>query len=183
MPPLEAVADLLRYIGEDPERDGLRDTPARVLRAFREMTAGYNADIAAILGRQFDVPHDQMVTLTGIGFTSLCEHHLLPFEGEAAVAYIPGAKVVGISKLARVVEAFAHRLQAQERMTDQIADAIQTHLQPKGVGVIVKARHGCMRCRGVRQQNTAMITSAMLGVLRDKPEAREEFLSLWRTGG
>lgn len=173
---------MLRWIGEDPERGGLRDTPARVLRALREMTAGYHVDVSAILGRCFDVPHDQMVTLTGIGFTSLCEHHMLPFEGEAAVAYIPNGAVVGISKLARVVEAYARRLQVQERMTDQIAEAIQTHLKPKGVAVIVKAQHGCMRCRGVRQQNVAMVTSAMLGAFRDKPEAREEFLTIWKGG-
>lgn len=181
--PLDSVRRLLRYVGEDPNRDGLRETPQRVLRALQEMTAGYHADIASILGKRFDVAHDQMVTLTHIGFTSLCEHHILPFEGEAAVAYIPSGFVVGISKLARVVEAFARRLQVQERMTDQIAEAIQQHLRPRGVAVIVEARHGCMRCRGVRQQNTCMVTSAMLGAFRERPEARAEFLALWKTGG
>jgi GTP cyclohydrolase IA len=175
----EAVATLLRYMGEQPERDGLRDTPARVVKAWREMTAGYAEDPAEILSRTFDESSDELVILRGISFYSTCEHHLLPFYGQAVVGYLPG-KVVGISKLARLVECFAKRLQVQERMTRQIADAVETHLEARGVGVVLRAHHLCMGCRGVRQEETEMVTSAMLGTLRTDATSRAEFLKLCR---
>ena len=175
----EAVATLLRFIGEEPERDGLRDTPARVVKAWREMTAGYAEDPAEILSRTFDESSDELVILRGISFYSTCEHHLLPFYGQAVVGYLPG-KVVGISKLARLVECFAKRLQVQERMTRQIADAVETHLEARGVGVVLRAHHLCMGCRGVRQEETEMVTSSMLGTLRTDATSRAEFLKLCR---
>jgi GTP cyclohydrolase IA len=173
----DAVATLIRFIGEDPEREGLADTPSRVVRAWREMTAGYREDPAEILSRTFDESSDELIILRGISFYSTCEHHLLPFYGEACVGYLPG-KVVGISKLARLVNCFAQRLQVQERMTRQIADAIETHLDARGVGVVVRAHHLCMGCRGVRQQETDMVTSSMLGTLRSDATSRSEFLRL-----
>jgi len=173
----DAVTTLLRFIGEDPSREGLADTPARVVRAWREMTVGYDEDPAEILSRTFDESSDELIILRGISFYSMCEHHLLPFYGEACVGYLPG-KVVGISKLARLVNCFAHRLQVQERMTRQIADAIEEHLHARGVGVILRAHHLCMGCRGVRQQETDMVTSSMLGTLRNDAASRSEFLRL-----
>ena len=172
-----AVATLLRFIGENPTRDGLAETPARVVRAWREMTSGYDEDPAEILARTFDESSDELIILRGISFYSTCEHHLLPFYGEACVGYLPG-KVVGISKLARLVNCFAHRLQIQERMTAQIAHAIEEHLDARGVGVILRAHHLCMGCRGVRQQDTDMVASAMLGTLRSNAASRSEFLRL-----
>jgi len=173
----EAVTTLLRYIGEDPSREGLADTPARVAKAWLEMTAGYREDPAEILSRTFEESSDELIILSGISFYSTCEHHLLPFYGTACVGYLPG-KVVGISKLARLVNCFAQRLQIQERMTRQIADAIEANLDARGVGVVVRAHHLCMGCRGVRQQDTDMITSAMLGKLRTDAASRSEFLRL-----
>jgi GTP cyclohydrolase I len=173
----QAVTTILRFIGEEPERDGLLDTPARVVKAWREMTAGYREDPAEILSRTFEESSDELVILRGISFHSVCEHHLLPFIGTASVGYLPG-KVVGISKLARLVHCFARRLQIQERLTRQIADAVAAHLDARGVGVIVKAHHLCMGCRGVRQQETEMVTSAMLGTLRSDATSRSEFLRL-----
>lgn len=172
-----AVTRILRFIGEDPTRDGLADTPRRVVRAWREMTAGYGEDPAAILSRTFEETSDELVILRGVSFYSTCEHHMLPFYGSVSVGYLPG-KVVGISKLARLVHCFARRLQIQERMTRQIADAIAEHLQARGVGVIVAAHHLCMGCRGVRQASTEMVTSSMLGTLRNDPVSRSEFLRL-----
>src|SRR5207244_2895666 len=142
-----------------------------------EMTAEYQQDPAQILSRTFEESHDEMIVLRGVSFHSLCEHHLLPFSGSAAIAYIPG-KVVGVSKLARLVECYARRLQIQERMTQQIAQAVQEHLNPVGVGVVIKAKHLCMGCRGVYQPGAEMITSCMLGALREQPETRAELLSL-----
>ena len=173
----KAVVILLRFIGEDPQRDGLADTPARVGKAWREMTAGYDEDPAEILSRTFDETSDEMIVLRGISFYSTCEHHLLPFYGEASVGYLPG-KVVGISKLARLVNCFARRLQIQERMTHQIAESIERHLGAKGVGVVLRAHHLCMGCRGVKQEETEMVTSAMLGKLRSEATTRAEFLRL-----
>jgi GTP cyclohydrolase I len=173
----EAVRTLLRYVGEDVSRDGLRDTPKRVARAWRELTGGYDEDPASILGTTFAEECDELVVLRGISFYSTCEHHMLPFYGEATVGYLPG-RVVGISKLARLVSCFARRLQIQERLTMQIADAIEQHLEARGVGVILEAHHLCMGCRGVRQPETAMLTSAMRGVLRKDAIARSEFLRL-----
>lgn len=176
----EAVTALLRLVGEDPQRDGLLETPRRVVKAFLEMTAGYDESPADILSKTFAEHSDELIVLRGIDFHSMCEHHLLPFQGVAHVGYLPG-KVVGISKLARLVHCFARRLQIQERMTQQIADAIQTHLEARGVGVIVSAHHLCMGCRGVRLPNTQLVTSAMLGTLRKSAETRSEFLRLCGT--
>lgn len=179
-PPLDAVRSLLEYVGEDPDREGLVDTPGRVLRALAELTQGHLQDPSVILERTFPDHYDEMVVLRGVTFTSLCEHHLLPFVGTARVGYIPapGRGVVGLSKLARLVQCFAQRLQVQERMTMQIADALEEHLHPLGVGVLVEAHHSCMGCRGVRQPGAVMVTSALRGALRDEPETRAEFLSL-----
>ena len=175
-----AVTRLLRFIGEEPERDGLVDTPRRVVRAWREMTAGYGEDPAEILSRTFDETSDELVILRGVSFHSTCEHHMLPFYGTASVGYLPG-KVVGISKLARLVHCYARRLQIQERMTRQIAEAIAEHLGARGTGVIVTAHHLCMGCRGVRQASTEMVTSCMLGTLRNDAVSRSEFLRLSQT--
>lgn len=179
-PPQDGIARLLRHLGLDPNSDGLKDTPDRVVKAFEEMTVGYKEDPAKILERQFDVPHDEMVVLSNIEFVSLCEHHLLPFAGTATVGYIPGQRVVGISKLARLVECFARRLQVQERMTQEIAKALELHLQCVGCGVVVDASHSCMSCRGVKQARTVMQTSVLLGAFREDAKTRAEFLSLAR---
>lgn len=176
---LVAVEALLVTIGEDPEREGLQDTPARVVKALLEMTAGYNQEPVEILATTFGADgYDEMVVLRGIRFTSLCEHHLLPFSGVAHVGYVPKDRVVGLSKLARLVECYGKRLQLQERMTRQIAEALIEHLEPLGAGVVVSAQHSCMGCRGVRQPDAAMVTSAMLGVLRTDAAARTEFMAL-----
>jgi GTP cyclohydrolase I len=183
----DAVHTLLEFIGEDPSRDGLRDTPKRVVNSLLEMTGGYREDAELVLGTSFRVTHDEIILLSGIRFSSLCEHHMLPFQGVAHVAYIPAPGVergiVGISKLARVVEVYARRLQVQERMTDQVADAVEKAIGPKGVAVVVKARHECMGCRGVLQPEAVMTTSAMRGVFRDDPAARGELLALIREAG
>lgn len=177
------VEGLLKAIGLPVGASGLKDTPARVVRAFEEMTAGYAQDPAAILGTVFAEEFDEVVILRGVAFTSLCEHHLLPFVGTVDLGYLPGGKgVVGLSKLARLVECFARRFQVQERMTREIAGAVQEHLGAKGVGVVVRAGHSCMACRGVRKAGAEMITSVMLGAFRDKPEARAEFLALCSSG-
>lgn len=172
-----AVEALLRLVGEDPGRDGLRETPARVVKALLEMTGGYDESPAEILAKTFDEQSDELIVLRGIDFHSTCEHHLLPFHGVAHVGYLPGS-VVGISKLARLVHCFARRLQIQERMTQQIAQAIETHLDARGAGVILSAHHLCMGCRGVRLPSTQLVTSAMLGTLRNDPGTRAEFLRL-----
>ena len=176
----DLVIRLLQFIGEDPTRDGLRDTPKRVLKAWKEMTVGYGQDPKAILSRSFDQSHDELILLRGVRFTSCCEHHLLPFTGTAAIGYIPSPTggVVGISKLARVLECFARRLQLQERLTKQVADAITEALSPLGVGVVIRASHSCMSCRGCLQPDSDLITSVMTGMLRDSTPARAEFLSL-----
>jgi GTP cyclohydrolase I len=174
----QAVKTLLGYLGEDPERNGLADTPGRVVRALAEMTAGYAEDPGEILDTTFDDSCDQMVLVRGVEFTSLCEHHILPFIGTATVGYIPDGQVVGLSKLARLVECYARRLQVQERMTEQIADAIDKHLGPLGVGVVVRARHLCMGCRGIRKPGAEMVTSALRGNLLALPAARAEFMQL-----
>lgn len=175
----EAVRTVLLALGEDPDRDGLADTPARVMRALTEMTAGYAEDPAAILATTFDVSCDELVVVRDIEFVSLCEHHLLPFVGSASIGYLPGARVVGLSKLARLTQTFARRLQVQERMTGQIAEAIMEHLDARGVGVVVEASHSCMAARGIRAKGT-MVTSALLGDLRSNLALRSEFLSLLR---
>lgn len=173
-----AVRDILHNIGEQPNREGLLKTPERVARMYDELTAGYHTDpVKLINGAIFDVDYDEMVVVKDIDFSSLCEHHLLPFFGRAHVAYIPDGKVVGLSKIPRIVEMFARRLQVQERMTRQIADFIQEALHPKGVAVVVEAAHMCSMMRGVKKPNSTMTTSAMLGSFRDNPMARGEFMS------
>lgn len=184
--PQETIADLVRRIlvllGEDPEREGLRLTPQRVEKALRFLTAGYHQEPEKMLnGAIFRVCYDEMVVVKDIEIYSLCEHHLLPFFGKCHVAYIPREKVVGLSKLARLVNMFARRLQIQERLTQQIARAIQERLDPVGVGVVVEARHLCMVMRGVEKQHSQAVTSAMLGAFRDNQQTREEFLSLIHT--
>jgi GTP cyclohydrolase IA len=175
--PEEAVVTLLRSIGEDPRRDGLLETPRRVVEALQEMTAGYGEDPKEILSKVFEESHDELIVLRGIEFYSICEHHLLPFYGSVSIGYLPGL-VVGISKLARLAHCFARRLQIQERLTRQIAEAIAEHLRARGTAVIVKAHHLCMGCRGVRQPGTELVTSAMLGTLRNDAVTRAEFLRL-----
>jgi len=174
-----AIRVILLHIGEDPDRNGLKDTPDRVLRALTEMTDGYKQDPARILSRIFDETHDEIIVVKAIPFTSLCEHHLLPFTGTVDIGYLPG-KVVGLSKLARLVDCFSRRLQIQERLTREVAESIQVHLKAQGVGVVITADHSCLSCRGVRKPGTQMTTSVMLGIFRDVPEARAEFLSLCR---
>jgi GTP cyclohydrolase IA len=178
----EAVRTLLQWMGQDPARPGLLDTPRRVVDAFTEMTIGYAQDPTKILATTFEEQYDELILLRGIRFTSLCEHHILPFTGTADVGYIPSntGKVIGLSKLARLVECYARRLQVQERMTVEIAEALMIHLKPQGVAVVVKARHSCMGCRGVKKPEAIMVTSSMTGVFRDSPEARAEFLALCR---
>jgi GTP cyclohydrolase IA len=181
----ESIADLVRrmlqLIGEDPERDGLRHTPERFEKALRFLTSGYHQDPKKLLnGAMFSVCYDQMVLVKDIEVYSLCEHHMLPFFGTCHVAYIPDKKVVGLSKIPRLVNMFARRLQIQERLTNQIASAIQHEIAPLGVGVVVEARHLCMVMRGVEKQNSQTVTSAMLGAFRENVQTREEFLSLIR---
>src|ERR1700751_5623158 len=175
--------EILTRIGEDPNRDGLKATPARVEKSMAYLTKGYREDPNEILrGALFDVDYDEMVIVKDVEMFSLCEHHMLPFFGKVHVAYIPKGKVVGLSKIARLVEVFARRLQVQERMTRQIADAIQDAIAPQGVGVVIEARHLCMMMRGIEKQNSSTVTSAMMGCFRQK-ETRSEFLSLVRPSG
>lgn len=170
---------LLTEVGEDPTRDGLQKTPERVAKAWEDLTSGYRMDPKELLnGALFDVAYDEMVIVKDIEVFSLCEHHLLPFFGKAHVAYIPRKKVIGLSKVARLVDMFGRRLQVQERLTRQVADAIQEAIDPVGVGVICEAQHLCMMMRGVEKQHSSTITSTMLGDFRDNPKTREEFLTL-----
>ena len=175
-----AFKTIIRWAGDDPARDGLKETPARVARAYEEFFKGYSDDPEAILKKTFEEieGYAEMVVLRGIRFESHCEHHMAPIIGRAWVAYIPKGRVVGISKLARVVNAYAKRLQIQEKMTAQIANIIQEVLQPEGVGVVIKATHHCMTTRGVHKHGTDMVTSRMLGAFRDSQMTRQEFLSL-----
>jgi GTP cyclohydrolase I len=183
----ETIADLVRkmltLIGEDPNREGLRRTPERFEKAFRYLTSGYRQDPEKLLnGAMFSVCYDNMVVVKDIELYSLCEHHLLPFFGKCHVAYIPNKKVVGLSKIARLVNMYARRLQIQERLTSQIAKAIQERLAPEGVGVVIEARHLCMVMRGVEKQHSSAMTSAMLGAFRENKQTRDEFLSLINHG-
>lgn len=175
-----AVRTLLLWTGDNPDRDGLRDTPKRVTKAFEEYFRGYSEDPEQILSTTFEETegYDEMIVLRGIRFESHCEHHVAPIIGRAWVAYIPNGRVVGISKLARVVEVYAKRLQIQEKMTAQIANAIDAVLQPQGVGVVLKAEHFCMTARGIMKPGTDLVTSRMLGCFRDNPVTRQEFLSI-----
>lgn len=180
-----AVRTLLRWAGDDPAREGLVDTPLRVARAWREWFSGYNLDPDAYLARTFEEVegYDEMVVLRDIPFESHCEHHLAPIIGKAHIGYLPGGKVVGISKLARVVEAYARRLQVQEKLTAQIADCIERVLQPRGVGVVIEATHECMTTRGVHTRGVSMVTSTMRGSFRDDARTRAEFLAFVEVGG
>ncbi len=182
---IERLAEhILGILGEDIERDGLRQTPKRYARVMRELTQGYDQDPQEVLrSAMFDVSYDEMVIVKDIEVFSLCEHHMLPFFGRMHIAYIPQKKVIGLSKTARIVDIFARRLQIQERLTQQVAETIQGAIQPAGVGVVCEAQHLCMMMRGVEKQHSATITSAMLGVFRDNPKTREEFLSLVSAGG
>lgn len=175
-----AVRTLIRWAGDDPTREGLLETPARVARAYEEFFAGYAVDPAELLQRTFQEVdgYDEMIILRDIGLESFCEHHMVPIIGKAHVGYLPRHRVVGISKLARTVEVYAKRLQIQEKMTAQIANAIESVLQPKGVAVVIEAQHQCMTTRGVRKPGVAMVTSRMLGAFRDDPSTRREFLSI-----
>lgn len=177
----EIYRELLRRVGEDPSRDGLLKTPDRMQKSLSFLTRGYQQSATEILrGALFDVEYDEMVIVRDIEFYSLCEHHMLPFFGKAHVAYIPKGKVIGLSKVARLVDVFARRLQVQERMTRQVADSIVDAIDPQGVAVILEAQHLCMMMRGVEKQQSMTTTSAMLGVFRDSPQTRNELLSLIR---
>jgi GTP cyclohydrolase IA len=179
----EIYAELLTRLGEDPTRDGLVRTPERVEKSMDFLTRGYAQSVDEVLhDALFDVDYDEMVMVRDIEFYSLCEHHLLPFFGKAHVAYIPQGKVVGLSKLPRIVDVFARRLQVQERLTQQIAEAIEEAIQPQGVGVVIEAQHLCMMMRGVQKQSSATVTSALLGVFKTQTQTREEFLTLVNRG-
>jgi GTP cyclohydrolase IA len=183
--PKESIADLMRKViallGEDTEREGLRKTPERFEKAMKFLTSGYHQNLDNVLnGATFSVHYDEMVVVKDIEFFSLCEHHLLPFFGKAHVAYLPSKRVLGLSKIARLVNMYARRLQIQERMTSQIAEAISEKISPEGVGVIIEARHLCMQMRGVEKQCGQAVTSAMLGSFRHNKQTRDEFLSLVR---
>ncbi len=176
----EAVRTLLRWAGDDPDREGLRDTPDRVVRAYEEWFSGYGLDPNAVLERTFEEVdgYDEMVMLRDIRFESYCEHHLAPILGKAHVAYLPDRRVVGISKLARVVEIYAKRLQIQEKMTAQVANTINMVLRPQGTAVVIEATHQCMTTRGIHKPDVVMVTSHMLGAFRDNPSTRREFLTM-----
>jgi GTP cyclohydrolase I len=178
------IAEILKELGEDPLREGLERTPERVTKALRYLTSGYRQDVGEVLnGALFVEDYDEMVLVKDIDVFSLCEHHLLPFIGRCHIAYLPGKKIVGLSKLPRLVETFSRRLQVQERLTTQIAQTLQEILQPRGVAVVMEAIHLCMVMRGVEKQNSKAVTSAMLGAFRDRPETRAEFMELIKPRG
>lgn len=181
---MQAVRTLIEWAGDDPTREGLLDTPKRVVEAYREFFEGYEEDGADHLARTFEEVdgYDQIVVLRDIPLESHCEHHMVPFTGVAHIGYLPNKRVVGISKLARVLDAYARRLQIQEKLTRQVAEVIQESLQPLGVGVIMEATHQCMTSRGVRKTGVKMVTSCLLGVFRDDPATRREFLAIVRNG-
>ena len=177
----ELVREMIVRLGEDPEREGLTRTPERVQKAMQFLTKGYKEDPEALLRKAlFTVSYDEMVIVKDVEMFSLCEHHLLPFFGKVHVAYIPKGKVIGLSKIPRLIEVFSRRLQIQERLTTQIAETIQKTIEPQGVGVVIEARHLCMMMRGVEKQHSAAVTSSMLGCFREEEETRTEFLSLIR---
>jgi GTP cyclohydrolase I len=178
---IDEIQSILKQIGEDPERDGLQNTPSRVDRSMRFLTSGYRMKADDILGKAlFDVAYDEMVIVRDIEVFSLCEHHLLPFFGKCHVGYIPNGRVVGLSKIPRLVDMYARRLQVQERLTTQIADTINEKVHPKGVAVVIEAQHLCMIMRGVEKQNSVAVTSSMLGAFKDNQNTRNEFLNLVR---
>jgi len=177
----DLIAQVLRQLGEDPEREGLRDTPKRVEKSLQFLTSGYQADIDEVINNAlFSVDYSEMVIVKDIDFYSLCEHHLLPFFGKCHVAYIPQKRVIGLSKIPRLVDVFSRRLQVQERLTDQIAQVIQEKVAPLGVAVVMEGTHLCMAMRGVEKQNSLAVTSAMLGAFRENARTRSEFLELIR---
>ena len=178
------IAELLKELGEDVRREGLERTPERVASTLRYLTSGYAKDVKDVLNDALFVEaYDEMVLVKDIDFFSVCEHHILPFFGKCHIAYLPGKKIIGLSKLPRLVEMFSRRLQVQERLTTQIAQTIQEALQPRGVAVVMEAIHLCMVMRGVEKQNSRAVTSAMLGVFRDRPETRAEFMELIKSRG
>jgi GTP cyclohydrolase I len=173
-----AVREILLAVGEDPDREGLQETPARVARMYEEMFAGLNADPRDLLVKKFTQKHDEMVIEKDIGFASMCEHHLLPFTGRAHVAYLPNGRIIGLSKIARVLEVLSHRPQVQERMTEELADLLMDELTARGVGVVLEASHSCMTIRGVRKPSSLCITSAMRGAFQSNLSTRSEFMAL-----
>jgi GTP cyclohydrolase IA len=178
---IDEIRSILKQVGEDPTRDGLQNTPLRVDRAMRFLTSGYRMDADDLLNKAlFDVAYDEMVIVRDIEVFSLCEHHLLPFFGKCHVGYIPNGRVIGLSKIPRLVDMYARRLQVQERLTTQIADTINEKIHPRGVAVVVEAQHLCMIMRGVEKQNSVAVTSSMLGAFKDNQNTRNEFLNLVR---
>jgi GTP cyclohydrolase I len=176
---VDHIREMLEALGEDPNRPGLQRTPERVEKSLRWLTQGYQQTLEGVIGQAvFEEPHESMIMVRDIELYSMCEHHMLPFFGRAHVAYIPNGKIIGLSKLPRIVDMFARRLQLQERLTDQVADAIMEVLDPRGVGVVIEASHLCMMMRGVEKQNSKTVTSAVRGVFRDDIKTREEFLRL-----
>jgi len=173
----DKIRDIIAYLGDDPTREGLIETPKRVVNAWRELFSGYNQDPKKVC-KTFESPIDEMIILKDIEFFSTCEHHMIPFYGRVHIGYIPNGRIIGVSKLARIVEIYSRRLQIQERMTKQIAEAIIECLEPKGIGVIVEGVHLCMRARGVAKQNSVMVTSVMLGCFKENESCRQEFLSM-----
>ena len=178
----KAVREILSAVGEDLNRDGLKDTPARVARMYGELLAGMHDDPNTHLGRVFNENYDEIVLLRDIPFYSMCEHHLMPFIGSAHVAYLPSGKILGVSKLARIVDCFAKRLQVQERLTAQIADFLNEHLKPRGVAVVLEASHSCMTIRGIKKPGSIMVTSALRGIFKKDPRSRAEVLGLMHSG-
>jgi GTP cyclohydrolase I len=173
------IEQILQSLGEDPQREGLLQTPERVDKALRFLTSGYSTDIDKLVNNAlYSVDYDEMVVVRDIEFFSMCEHHMLPFYGKLHVGYIPNGKVIGLSKIPRIVDAFARRLQIQERLTQEIAECLQVHLNPQGVGIVCEAQHFCMMMRGVEKQHSGTVTSAMLGAFREQKQTRDEFLSL-----
>jgi GTP cyclohydrolase I len=179
----KAVREILLAVGEDPDREGLVDTPSRVGRMYRELLSGVAEDPKRHVKSVFDEKYDEIVLLRDIPFYSICEHHLMPFIGKAHVGYVPSGRVLGVSKLGRIVDCFAHRLQVQERLTVQIADFIMENVRPKGVAVVIEASHSCMTIRGIRKPGSVMVTSALRGLFMRDPRSRSEVLGLMRNGG
>ncbi len=179
----KAVREILSAVGEDLNREGLKDTPARVARMYGELLAGMRDDPNTHISRVFNENYDEIVLLRDIPFYSMCEHHLMPFIGSAHVAYLPSGKILGVSKLARIVDCFARRLQTQERLTSQIADCLMTNLKPQGVAVVLEASHSCMTIRGIKKPGSVMVTSAVRGLFRKDPRSRNEIMSLIHHGG
>ena len=179
----KAVREILSAVGEDLNRDGLKDTPARVARMYGELLAGMHDDPNTHISRVFNENYDEIVLLRDIPFYSMCEHHLMPFIGSAHVAYLPSGKILGVSKLARIVDCFARRLQTQERLTYQIADCLMSNLKPQGVAVVLEAAHSCMTIRGIKKPGSVMVTSAVRGLFRKDPRSRNEIMSLIHHGG